>query len=246
VGNDPGNQNRAIPDNPRPLPPGAWARRNAGLEFDRVLFFTDAVFAIALTLLVVEIGRPVLTGDVNSPAAMLRTLNDYVPEFIGFFVAFILIARYWVAHHFAFAQYRALDGGLIMINLVYLAFVAFLPLPSSLVGSYESNPISVVVFGATLACISGLEVVQFRHAYRRDLLSKDVPVEVYRWMVIGSISPVFVFILTMPLAFVSSTLCLASWMLTWPLGVWLDRRAPEGAEDFRLGGSAPDDPSAPT
>lgn len=226
----------SLPDNPRPIPEGAWPRRNDGLEFDRAIFFTDAVFAISLTLLIVEVGHPVVEGNVDEPASMLSTLNDYGPEIIGFFVAFIIIARYWLAHHFAFGQYRAVDRGLIGINLVYLAFVAFLPFPSALVGSYEGNPVSVMLFGLTLACISGLEVLQFHHAFRHDLLRKELPADVYRWVVLTSITPVFIFLVTMPLALINSTLCLVSWLTSWPIGAWLNRRAPQGASAYLLWG----------
>lgn len=226
------------PDDDRPpLPPGSWARQNDGLEFDRIIFFTDAVFAIALTLLVVELGVPVITHDPEVPSTMLAALDEKTPQFISFFIAFILIARYWVAHHMMFAQLRAIDPRLISINLVYLAFVAFLPFPTALVGEYEENPISVMLFAVCLAIISGLEVVQFRHAYRADLTQKPMPPEVYRWGVIGSSSPVVVFIVTMPLAFLSSTLCLASWLVTIPIGAYLTHRAPVDVNEYLIGGT---------
>ncbi len=219
-----------------PPPPGSWLRKNDGLEFDRIIFFTDAVFAIALTLLVVELGVPVITQDPEVPARMLDALDDKLPQFISFFIAFILIARYWVAHHMMFAQLRAIDPRLISINLVYLAFVAFLPFPTALVGEYEENPISVMLFAVCLAIISGLEVVQFRHAYRADLTRKPMPPEVYRWGVIGSSSPVVVFIVTMPLAFISSTLCLTSWLVTIPIGAYLAHKAPVDVNEYLIAG----------
>jgi len=226
------------PDDDRPpLPPGSWVRQNEGLEFDRIIFFTDAVFAIALTLLVVEIGVPALTPDVDAPATMLDALNDKLPQFISFFIAFILIARYWVAHHMMFAQLRAIDPRLISINLVYLAFVAFLPFPTALVGVYEKNPISVLLFATCLAIISSLEVVQFRHAYRFGLTRRPLSPEVYRWGIISSSSPVVVFILSTPLAFISSTLCLTSWLVMIPIGAYLSRKAPADLDGFLVGGT---------
>jgi uncharacterized membrane protein len=223
-------------DNRPPPPEGSWLRRNDGLEFDRVIFFTDAVFAIALTLLVVQISIPVISdAQANEPSAMWNALSDSLPEFIGFFIAFILIARYWMAHHLFFAQLRAVDRGLIGINLIYLAFVAFLPFPSALVGHYEQNPISVLLFAACLCIISGLEVVEFRHAQRNHLFRNRMPDDVYRYGVISSLSPVVLFIVTAPLAFISSTLCLVSWLLSIPIGMALAKRAPAGLEDVMIG-----------
>jgi uncharacterized membrane protein len=229
-----------------PPPPGSWLRRNDGLEFDRVIFFTDAVFAIALTLLVVQIAVPVLTVAPDKPSTMLNALSDTMPEFIGFFIAFILIARYWMAHHLFFAQLRAVDRGLIGINLIYLAFVAFLPFPSALVGHYEQNPVSVLLFAACLCIISGLEVVEFRHAQRNYLFRKPMPDDVYRYGVISSLSPVVLFIVTAPLAFINPTICLLSWLLSIPIGIFLGKRAPAGLEDVMIGYESPKKRPPPT
>ncbi|MEX0832939.1 MAG: TMEM175 family protein [Actinomycetota bacterium] len=218
-----------------PVPPNAYVRHGEGLEFDRVVFFTDAVFAIALTLLVVDIGIPTLRGPAGDSSTMLDALSDTLPEVISFFIAFIVIGRYWLAHHLFFGQLRAVDRPLISLNLLYLAFVAFLPWPTALVGDYEQNPISVLLLAACLAIISGLEVVQFHYAYKHNLMRQRIPPDVYRFGVIGSLTPVAVFILSAPLAFVSSTLCLTSWLVTIPIGIILDRRGPRGARQIMLG-----------
>lgn len=224
-----------LEDNPQVLARETWLRRNPGLEFDRFAFFTDAVFAIALTLLVVALALPDLSENSTRAIDMLRALDRLAPDVIGFFIAFILIARYWLAHHTFVAQLRAVDRPLMSINLLYLAFVAFLPFPSGLVGKYEQNPISVLLFAFCLAVISSLEVVMFSHAHKAGLMRKAMPEEVYRWGKFSALTPVCVFILSAPLAFVSTTLTLISWMITIPIGMWFDRHAPEGVEDYLLG-----------
>lgn len=220
----------------RPLPPNAWRRRGEGLEFDRVIFFTDAVFAIALTLLVVSISPPVLRAtQTDDPAALWNALGDMTPQFVSFFLAFILIGRYWMAHHSFIGQLRAVDQAFIALNLVYLAFVAFLPFPTALIGELETNPLSVIVFAICLAIISGMETVQLRYAYRHDLMRVQPSPKIYRYWVISSLSPVVVFIVTLPLAFVSTTLTLFSWLLTIPIGRVLDRTVPEHERHMLLG-----------
>ena len=101
-------------------------------EFSRLLAFSDGVFAIAMTLLVVGIAVPTLAdgGDVGQLA---DALNDLVPNFTSFFISFTVIGRYWVAHHHFFSMLRRVDGRLIWVNLLYLAFIAFLPFPTALV-----------------------------------------------------------------------------------------------------------------
>lgn len=222
----------------RPLPDNAWLREGKGLELERAVFFTDAVFAIALTLLIVGIAVPEISQATEEPSTMLNALGDMFPKFVSFFIGFVLIGRYWMAHHVMFGQLRAIDQRLIGINLIYLAFVAFLPFPVGLVGEYEGNPVSVLLLAACLAMISSLEVVEFHYAYRKGLLARDIPPSTYRWTVVESLVPVAVFVITSPLAFVSSTLCLMSWLISIPINVVLQRKAPDDLSALSIGSNA--------
>ncbi len=151
----------------RPPPPtGSFVRECEGLEFDRVAFFNDAVFAIAMTLLVVGLTVPELTREQDLPRQMLRALGERQPEIFSFFVGYAVLGSYWSAHHHFFASLRAVSRGLMRFNLVYLAVVAFLPFPTALVGRYEDNPVAFVLFALSVAAISGLEVVLFLVATR--------------------------------------------------------------------------------
>ena len=129
-----------------------------------MLAFSDGVFAIAMTLLVVGIAVPTLS-DGDSIDELADALNDLAPNFISFFISFGVIGRYWIAHHQFFAMLARADGRLVGINLLYLAFVAFLPFPTALLGTYFENPLSVSLYAVMVAIISGLEVVLFRHAH---------------------------------------------------------------------------------
>ena len=234
---------RSGPDD-RPIPADAWRRRGEGLEFDRVVFFTDAVFAIALTLLVVSIAVPVLTEPVNEPATLWNALGGKLPEFVSFFLAFIIIGRYWMAHHVFIGQLRAIDERFVGLNLVYLAFVAFLPFPTAQIGDYEKNPLSVVVFAMCLAVISGMETIQLSYAHNHGLLRRQPSREVYRYWCYASLAPVVLFVVSLPLAFVNTTLCLLSWMLIIPISRMLDRTVPKEQRKMMLGGELSSDDEA--
>jgi uncharacterized membrane protein len=200
-----------------------------------VLAFSDGLFAIAMTLLVVSIGVPSVS-DGDSVHELAEALNDLSPELVSFFISFAVIGRYWAAHHLFFAQLARMDRGLVGLNLVYLAFVAFLPFPTALLGEYFDNPLSVVIYAVNVALVSGLEVVLFRHAYRAGLMSKKLPPEVYRWGAAMSLSPVVFFVLSVPIAFLGTGWAIAVWLLAAPVGVIANRRwAPEGADELLMG-----------
>ena len=209
--------------------PRRYDRESA--EFGRVLAFSDGLFAIAMTLLIVAVTVPHISHDDNIHE-LADALNDLTPAFISFFISFAVIGRYWLAHHQFISLLGAMDQGFIALNLLYLAFIAFLPFPTALLGEYFSNPLSIVMYAVNVGIVSGLEVVLFRHAYRHDLLQRQPTPEVYRFGVIASLSPVFFFAISIPIAFVSTTLAVAVWFLTAPLGAMLGRRAPEGVESL--------------
>ena len=184
-----------------------------------------------MTLLIVGIAVPTIT-DTHSVHDLADALNDLSANFITFFISFAVIGRYWLAHHLFFSLLGAMDKGIIALNLIYLAFIAFLPFPTALLGTYFSNPLSIVIYAVSVGIVSGMEVVLFRHAYRNDLLQTQLTPEVYRYGVIASLSPLFFFGISIPIAFVSTTLAVAVWFLTAPLGAMLSRRAPEGVESL--------------
>jgi uncharacterized membrane protein len=205
------------------------------VEFGRVLSFSDGLFAIAMTLLVVAIGIPTLS-DGDSVNELAEALNDLSPELISFFISFAVIGRYWVAHHLFFAQLDAMDRGLIALNLIYLAFIAFLPFPTALLGEYFENPLSVVIYAVNVGLVSGMEVVLFRHAHRKGLLSAKLPVEVYRWGAAMQLFPVAFFLASIPVAFLNTGVAVAMWVVSGPLGALVNSRwAPEGSDERLIG-----------
>ena len=87
-------------------------------QLERLILFTDAVFAIAITLLVIELKVPELEHRTEHEA--LNALARLVPKFIGFLISFFIIAIYWTAHHRIFRFVRHLDARLIWLNLLFL------------------------------------------------------------------------------------------------------------------------------
>jgi uncharacterized membrane protein len=94
-----------------------------------VAFFTDAVFAIAMTLLIVTVQVRPLNGPIDAPGTLLGAMTGLWPQIFSFFLAFLLLGRYWMAHHAFFSGLKSIDRRVVAWNLVYLAFVAFLPFP---------------------------------------------------------------------------------------------------------------------
>ena len=200
-------------------------------EFSRVLGFSDGMFAIAMTLLVVGITVPVLQQGA-SVGELGDALGDLTGSFVSFVISFIVIGRYWVAHHDFFARLKAVDAGLIWINTIYLMFVAFAPFPTALLGNYFENPLAVTIYAVAVAAISGMEVVEYRHAHRHDLMTRKLPEAVYRWGALMSTAPVLIFLGSIPLAFVHTWIAAASWYLVVPFFAFVQRWKPAEADEY--------------
>ncbi len=114
------------------------------LQFERLAFFSDAVFAIAITLLVIEVKPP--HGDFTSEAALGDALIDLIPNYIGFFISFFVIGRFWSGHHRYLGYLKDWDSGLVRVNLLFLMTIAFLPFPTALIGSNAGARTAIIFY----------------------------------------------------------------------------------------------------
>lgn len=123
----------------------------SSLSFERVVFFSDAVFAIAITLLVLEIKPPHL-GE-HSEAALRNGLLRLLPKFTGFVVSFLIIGLMWIEHHRIFRYITNYDAGLLWRNLLFLLSVSFVPFPTALFSEYYWSQTAFILYTASFAVV---------------------------------------------------------------------------------------------
>lgn len=220
-----------------------FRRHGDGLEFDRVSFFNDAVFAIALTIIVVGIDAPDL-HDPSSPSELWAAMAKVYPSIYAFFFAFLIIGKYWIANHNFISELEWVDDSFIAWMMVYLACVAFLPFPATLMGDYPENPLAVSGFAGALGVVCLLETVHIGIAHRHRLYRVPLTAAGYRWTITGSLSPVVIFGLSIPLSFVNTYAAMLFWLASVPVGIVLDRTRPEQVRESGPGPSAAPDAGA--
>ncbi|MDJ0312215.1 TMEM175 family protein [Arthrobacter sp. H35-D1] len=113
-------------------------RMQHGIETERTVFFSDAVFAIAMTLLALVLKLPELPAEI-SRHGYDQALLARVPSLAAFILSFVLVGRIWMTHHRRFSGIRAYDGKLQVLNLLLLFFVVFLPVPASILFKEAAN-----------------------------------------------------------------------------------------------------------
>jgi uncharacterized membrane protein len=103
-------------------------------QLERLAFFSDAVFAIAITLLVIEVRLPEM--EAVTDASLRAALLELFPRYIGFFVSFLVIGRFWIGHHRAFGHLKTCDSKLIRRNMLFLMTIAFMPFPTAVISAF--------------------------------------------------------------------------------------------------------------
>lgn len=126
-------------------------------QLERLILFSDAVFAIAITLLVIEIKIPELPHDTVNDKSLLQSLAHLIPKFIGFLISFLLIGQYWIVHHRLFGFVVNFNERLIWLNIFFLLAVALMPFSTGFYSEYvRSHTITPVLFYTCNIAMLGL------------------------------------------------------------------------------------------
>lgn len=150
------------------------------LQFERIVFFSDAVFAIAITLLVIEIKVPVFSGAEEGMFGVDKTFEIYtegpdkllhlLPKIIGFIVSFLIVGRFWINHHRNFGIIRRYDDGLLWRNIILLMGVAFIPFTTALFSEYVIWDKAAVFYCASLMVVGLMQLDLWRYATKNHRL----------------------------------------------------------------------------
>jgi uncharacterized membrane protein len=178
--------------------------------FERLIFLSDGVFAIAMTLLVVGLALPTLTS--SDPAKLTQALLDLGPKYFSFGVSFLVVALYWTSHQRIFGYLVRADAQLVWLNVLLLLCIAFQPFPTSVIGSYDSAP-AVTLYAATLS-VTGFAVLALwlyastgRRLIGPSLSSRRI--QYHTWRAAG---PPLVFLASIGIAQFSPTAAKVSWL----------------------------------
>ncbi|UNM13619.1 DUF1211 domain-containing protein [Streptomyces formicae] len=189
---------------------------------ERLLAFGDAVFAIAITLLALDINVPEGLPDAELGEALLAILAD-----VGaFLLSFVVIGVLWLSQHSVFAKVARLDSWLLYLYLALLAVIAGLPFPTRLISDYgDTAPATAVYAGAIALASALLTAISLRLHFRPELATPGVPRESLGRSVQEGAVMVLVFAASIPLTLVSPKVAQISWLAAIPLRRWLAFRS---------------------
>ena len=185
-------------------------------DLGRLVTLIDGVFAVAMTLLVLDLKLP------SGTSGLAAALRQMLPGFLVYLIVFASIAGYWTQHHSAFRYISQGDGRLILLSLVNLLFVTLYPLMASIVGAHPLEPLATICLSANslLYCLSAWAVWSHAAA-RRELSAGDAERRALQRLARIMLLVAVCLALAIPLAYLQVSLAYADWIVCAPLAAWL-------------------------
>jgi uncharacterized membrane protein len=188
--------------------------------------FSDAVFAVALTLLALDLKLPDGIPEDQLDGALVAAL----PQLLAYALSFVIIARTWMSHRSDFAGIHRFSVNLARLNLVLLFFIAMLPGPTSVLSDYGDAPTPwpSVLYAANIAAVYLAMAAIWGYAKRAGLTDREVPVHRHRRLLNARLTGALVFLLSIPAAFALQAYTPFLWLLLLPaswLSRWMSARA---------------------
>jgi uncharacterized membrane protein len=168
----------------------------------RLEAFSDGVFAIVITLLILDVHLP------SQGALSWTALAQALPNVLAFILSFVLVGTYWIAHHMMWGFVGRVDRYLLWLNLALLLTVVFIPFPAALLGAHFSDAIAVTLYGLALALVNTAGTFVWLYSMKRELRLPGVPDRFVRFVAIIHSTPIAIYLLGVALAPVSVALSL--------------------------------------
>ena len=184
-----------------------------GRDRDRIVNLSDGVFAIAITLLILDIRVPDIPENMVSsqlPGALLSLW----PKYLGYILSFVGISTFWIIHHSIFRTIRSYNRIILYLNLLFLMVVAFVPFPTSLLGEYGDHQLPVAIYAATLAVGRLLLTAIHWYSTRNDrLLDEPQDPTTVRFFLIRGLTIPVIFLLSIVISFFSVSVATWTWFV---------------------------------
>jgi uncharacterized membrane protein len=148
---------------------------------ERLIGLSDGVFAIVLTLLVLELRVPHLSEHAGA-TELWKALYGIKSKIISFLLSFLFIASLWFSHNQLFKLFDKVDNAMLWYNNFLLLIVCFIPFPTALIGEYPKNSVGIILFGSIWVVIPLLIYVIGSRAYHKNYLHKSVDIQRYLFL----------------------------------------------------------------
>jgi uncharacterized membrane protein len=185
--------------------------RELEFDVDRIATFNDAVMAIAITLLVLDLSPEIADGATNQQ--VWEALKDLVPNFLAFAFSFWLISRFWTSNLLYFQAVKKIDMTTLQFNVFFLFIVALLPFPTALLATTHVTEASVIVYSTALVLASVAQAGLWFRLEKEEHRTDDTAAFAVRFRTLQYLISAIVFIISIPLAMLNVYLAMGFWVL---------------------------------
>jgi len=196
-----------------------YDRNTDPVEFGRVMALTDGVFAIALTLLVLDLALPAQASGVSLGEALVGA----APRFWAFAISVAVVGTHYLTHHENLSMLQKVDIGLIGLTIPYLGLIALIPFAQSVMADRPEEPLSLAFYAIVLGCTSVIAALMLLRAHRHGLLREPLKGRKAQLEVMRNGLPIVVFFTSAGLAFLIGEWTVVLWVSIWPLDGILSR-----------------------
>lgn len=142
---------------------------DSGLSKHRIEALTDGIYAVAMTLLVIELKLPNAEA-IHSQSELIGGVIHLIPKFIAWIISFLVLALFWLGHHRLFHFVRQVDGKLLALNLVQLGLASLMPFCSALSGEFGLTLFAQVFYSVNMILMSAVSILVAKHIHRHPEL----------------------------------------------------------------------------
>jgi uncharacterized membrane protein len=181
-------------------------REGNEIEFSRIVAFSDGVFAIAITLLVLSFEIP----DHLHGETLVEALWGQHDDFLAYALSFAVIGRFWLVHHRFFGEVTGFDSRLLSLNIFYLAWIVLIPFSSEVLGDHGGEAAGVILYALNLSGVVLTGLWMNADAQRAGLTTIDAGE--YREQRYRALYIAAVFLASIPVAFISTGIASLMWL----------------------------------
>ena len=188
---------------------------------DRLIFLSDGIYAIAMTLLVLDVKIP----DGLSAAALPHAIGHLWPQLAAYLISFCILGNFWRDQRRLFLRVRRVDATLIRLTLLSLGAIALLPFPTALLAEYLTQPLAVALYASAITIIVALHLAMALVVWRREhLQGAQITSELARGVILDFGATVVFFALSVPAAFITPRAAFVLWFLLIPAKIIIGHR----------------------
>ncbi|WP_327050816.1 TMEM175 family protein [Halomicrococcus gelatinilyticus] len=200
-------------------------------ETGRLIALSDGVFAIVITLLVLEITVPTLPPGASTSDLPSLVVEQW-QEFFGYVLSFLVIGLYWILHRRVFAYVDRHDRPLLWLNLLFLLVVGFLPYATAMFSTYPGR-FGVMFYAGAQALTGFVLATTWAYAARKDLVAEGLTSRLVGIQAARFVASPLVFLLSMGVALADPLLAIATWVLLVPVTAFFETRTTAEIERIR-------------